>query len=341
MVAPATDLGVPLRSLVAPALLHVELTTRCPLRCPQCYAELQRGRDIDRGRLFDVLEEAARLQVGRIALSGGEPLVFPYLVETVAHISRLGMGSTMATSGVGLSEDRLGELRSAGIGCIWVSLNGSTEAVHSRSRGGFYEAIGALKLLGEAEVACGINWVARKDNAPDFPGMVALAREYGVRHVNVLLSKPDAKDRIDSFLGGKEFWGLARYLRQIRETHDPVVDVDVEYCYSYLRAVAYTNPTAGIRAGCLAGRALMALDVDGDFIPCRHLSYPEKWPSLESYWHGSDILGKLRVTEVNVEEPCHSCPCLPACRTCRKACLSLQKRFYAGQGSCPVGAYAQ
>lgn len=37
------------------------------------------------------------------------------------------------------------------------------------------------------------------------------------------------------------------------------------------------NKNIGISKGCAAGRAGVALDVDGNWIPCRHLLKPESY----------------------------------------------------------------
>lgn len=109
-----STIEAPLRLFGAPTLIHIELTTRCPLRCPQCYAHQEEGMDFDKTLLFRFLEEAATLKVIHIALSGGEPLLYPHLTETIAYIRNLGMRSTMATSGLGLTPRNLRELMQAG-----------------------------------------------------------------------------------------------------------------------------------------------------------------------------------------------------------------------------------
>ncbi len=351
-------LKAPVRLFSAPALMHVELTTRCPLRCPQCYtAELAdtsagtgtgirtgvapQHRDIDRKVLMKLIAEAAQMKVAYIALSGGEPLLYPFLTETVKYINECGMASTMATSGFGLTAETLGKLFDAGIGIIWISLNGSTEAIHNYSRDKFDDTVKAMTLLKESGRTFGINWVARKDNAPDFPNVVEMAAQYGARYINILLSKPGKGDDPGSYLDGSEYKCLVEYLKKpdtqnrYSNNSSKELTVSVENCYSYLKAIIGGKPSAGINAGCLAGRAMIAVDVEGRFRPCRHLPFPEEWPGISEYWFGSEMLQKLRATEEHIGEPCRSCRYLSSCRTCRKVCMSFQDGFYAGQKDCP------
>lgn len=321
------------RSLEVPGLIHFELTTRCPLNCPQCYNITPHHKDFDFGLLTNYLQEAARLKVLYVALSGGEPLVYPHLTETILQIRALGMNSTMATSGCGLNAKRLNELGKAGMGWLWISLNGSTEEIHYKSRDKYDDAVRALELLQKTDLLYGINWVARKDNAHDFSNLVDLAKKYGVQAINILRLKPDSHKQVPDLLDGPELAYLAAYLKSYS---NPAPAVYIETCFSVLRTLVHRDRYQGIEAGCAAGRQMMAVDVDGNFRPCRHLSFPEKGLSIANYWSQSDTINKLRSTEENVLDPCKSCGYLLNCRTCRATCANLYGDFNAGEKACLV-----
>ena len=48
------------RAFDAPVLMNLELTNRCPLHCPQCYCELNTGKDLDLEQALYWLDEAAK-----------------------------------------------------------------------------------------------------------------------------------------------------------------------------------------------------------------------------------------------------------------------------------------
>ena len=54
--------------------MNIELTTRCPLRCPQCYCTLTGGKNIDLNTAIYWIKEGASLGVKEVMLSGGETL---------------------------------------------------------------------------------------------------------------------------------------------------------------------------------------------------------------------------------------------------------------------------
>ncbi|NLK52430.1 MAG: radical SAM protein, partial [Syntrophomonadaceae bacterium] len=119
----------PLRAMRTPEIMNIELTTRCPLRCPQCYCDLNQGKDITKEVALKYIKQAARLKIPFINLSGGETLVYPFLIELLAAIRAEGLNSAIAISGWGFDATKLEELKQAGIDEIYVSLNGSTSEV--------------------------------------------------------------------------------------------------------------------------------------------------------------------------------------------------------------------
>ncbi|MFZ7101723.1 MAG: radical SAM protein [Peptococcaceae bacterium] len=328
----------PLRGLAAPEIMNIELTTRCPLRCPQCYCDLNRGRDIKKEAAFKYIEEAARLKIPFINLSGGETLVYPELTELLEFIKARGLNSAIAISGWGFDAAKLRELKEAGVDEIYVSLNGSTEEINAKSRDGYQEALQALELLqADQETKYYLNWVARNDNVEDFPDLVNLAAARGVKGIVILEAKPDADYVLQAALSTENFLKLAKYLK----AHDQQkIAIEVEPCFSPLRAYLNNyylfNRNIGVNKGCGAGRNSMAVDVAGNLIPCRHLLYPEKCDSIEDYWWNSKILHELRSFEDHQEEPCKSCSLNKNCISCRAVADKVEKNLFSGNHYCPV-----
>lgn len=317
----------------APELLHIELTSRCPLRCSQCYCDLTNGKDFNRERLFIILQNAAEMKISSIALSGGEPLLYPHLIEAIEFIHKSGIYCTMATSGYGLTKEMVKALEKAGIDQIWISINGSNATIHNQSRDCFHESLEALVLLKSSSIKYGINWVARKDNVKDFQNVVVLAKAHGCQCINVLLLKPDSQMALNELLVGESFFEFADYLKSYKDEKLPIY---VENCYAYLKA--YLNKDRFIRSlfGCDAGRKMMAVSVEGEFMPCRHLFNAEKMDSMKDYWEKSDFLKSLRETDKKIQEPCKDCNNAKYCRSCRATAIKVYNDLYSGGKNCPI-----
>ncbi|MCF8011131.1 MAG: radical SAM protein [Clostridiales bacterium] len=338
LITRCRQVEAPLRSLKVPESMNIELTDRCPLRCPQCYCHLNEGKDIKKETALKYIEEAARLQIPYINMCGGETMVYPYLTDLIEFISSKGLHSAIAISGWGFNQDKLKELKRAGIDEIFVSLNGSTEEVNSLSRDGYHKAINTLQVLqADQEVNYYINWVARNDNVADFPRLVNLAQNYGVKRVYILTCKPDASNVIQESLSKDNFLFLADFIKNFDSQE---ISLMVESCYSPLRAYIYNyyffNRNTGENMGCGAGRKGITVDLDGNFIPCNHLVHPEKFDSIDEYWWNSKILDNLRRYEEHKEEPCRSCHLTNNCRSCRAVGEKVYHNLYSGHKHCHV-----
>jgi hypothetical protein len=68
------------RAFDTPLLMNLELTTRCPFRCPQCYCSLEGGKDLAYDKALYWIREAAKNKMQTVNLSGGETLVYPHLL---------------------------------------------------------------------------------------------------------------------------------------------------------------------------------------------------------------------------------------------------------------------
>ncbi|MTI81344.1 MAG: radical SAM protein [Firmicutes bacterium] len=338
LIVQCGKIQAPLRSMCTPEIMNIELTTRCPLRCPQCYCDLHQGKDIAKEVALKYLEQAVSLKIPFINLSGGETLVYPHLTELLEFINYKGLRSAIAISGWGFYSTKLEELKNAGVDEIYVSLNGSTKEVNAKSRDGYDKAIKALKLLqNDQQVNYYINWVARNDNVSDFPNLVDLAQSFGVKGIVILEQKPDVNYVLQATLSEENFLMLANY---IKEHDQQLINISVEPCFSPLRAYINNyylwNRNVGVNKGCGAGRNAMAVDVDGNLIPCRHLLYPENYDSIDNYWWHSEVLNKLRSFEDFKEEPCQSCYLNKNCISCRAVADKVKKNFFSGNNYCTV-----
>lgn len=321
--------------------MNIELTTKCPLRCPQCYCSLTGGKDIDLDTAVFWLREGGRAGVGEVMLSGGETMCYPHLYEVIDAARRYCGNPNIALSGYNLTQETYERLIAAGTKGIYVSLNGSTESVNRLSRDGYDLAISALALLQKNHFTnTTINWVMHSSNADDFQNVVNLAEQYEVASIVIIGLKPDSHNRLDTMPTKEQMYAV----RDIIHSHKGNTKIYIETCYSPLLALTcdtklFGNFNVGKNKGCCAGRTTFSVSVDGKLSPCRHLDYYETYASLADYWEQSDILRRLR--EMDNEpcaEPCSSCWLMPYCRPCAAIHSKLEHRLFRGNRYCPLGS---
>ncbi|WP_292144356.1 radical SAM protein [Butyrivibrio sp.] len=132
-----------------PWQMNLELTTQCPLRCPQCYVHLNQGTHMSLDTALYWIRDAADAGVEQINLSGGETLCYPFLEELIAEGKSLKLSSAIALSGIYAGKETLEKLIAAGVNDIFISLNVSTEEINAKTRDGYELAIKALETLKE------------------------------------------------------------------------------------------------------------------------------------------------------------------------------------------------
>jgi uncharacterized radical SAM superfamily Fe-S cluster-containing enzyme len=139
----------------------LEVTSRCDLACPVCYASATRdGVDaslqVIESWLDTLMEAGGRVH---IQLSGGEPTVRDDLPAIVALVRSRGFEFVqLNTNGVRLAKDHafVAELARAGLDCVFLQFDGVDDDVYRRLRGAKLMRLKALAIDHCAAVGIGV-----------------------------------------------------------------------------------------------------------------------------------------------------------------------------------------
>lgn len=176
-----------------PRRLHVEVTTRCNLRCRMCVKHAD-GGGIAEGDMapavFDALLPLLP-SVDRLLLNGtGEPLLHPDL-EAFIRSARERMPEAASigfqTNGILLSTERARSVVAAGASRFCLSVDAVTPALYRQVRAGgeidavaaAFAAIGAAKKDAPRPVSVGVEMVLRRDTLDELPAAVRWAAAHG------------------------------------------------------------------------------------------------------------------------------------------------------------------
>ena len=318
--------------------MNIELTTKCVLRCPQCYCSLTGGKDIPIETAAYWIREAASMGVKEIMLSGGETLCYPHIYEVVKIAREHCESVNVALSGAKFDQNAFDKLIEAGVTDIYISLNGSTKEINSFSRDGYELAINALELLQKNKfLNTTINWVMHSSNADDFENILSLAEKYEVKNVVILGLKPDSNHMLASYPTREQMLQLKRTLRAYKGE----VCIQIESCFSPMLALfndtkLFGNFNVSEYKGCCAGRTTFSVNVDGYLSPCRHLDYFESYSTLKEYIDSSETQKKIRSMQEDRDTPCNKCRFEKYCRPCLAINSKLNNKLHFGFKGCPV-----
>jgi PqqA peptide cyclase len=299
--------------ITPPRWLLAELTYACPLQCPYCsnpvdYAKYPNELSTDDWKR--VLTEARKMGAVQLGFSGGEPLTRKDLVELVKYARELGYYSNLITSGYGLTEEKIIQLKEAGLDHIQVSIQASTQELNDHIAGtsSFYhkkEVAHLVKKHGYPMVLC---VVIHRENIHQMPQILEMAEELGADYLE---------------LANTQYYGWAHANRDLLLPTKEQFDQAEQIAQAFKEKVAgkmkiyYVVPDfyEDRPKACMNGWGTTFLTIapDGVALPCHSardlpgLDCPNvNNYSIQEIWHESKAFNFFRGFEW-MKEPCRSC----------------------------------
>ena len=290
------------RTLSAPINLQIEITEACTHCCRHCYNFFRHDdnafRHLGRGDLECLLGEIEKNKVGRIVITGGEPLVESENVIWFAQqLSQFPWLSVSLNSNLILLTEKMGkELYSAGVRNILTSITADTPEKHdwiTQRPGGWQKAVDSIALAKKMGFRVLVNMVLTKWNIDRVYQTGKLAQSLGVDKFGATRAcapTPLAKDFSGNLISVDELKESVSELYRLKEECGYEIDVFEHYPWCILGDVEKYRYLA--RRKCSAGVTSASIGADGQLRPCGHSS--KKYGSvvkdgLASAWsHMSD-----------------------------------------------------
>jgi pyrroloquinoline quinone biosynthesis protein E len=295
-----------------PNWLLAELSYRCPLQCAYCSnpVEISQYQDeIDTLAWKNVLVEARELGCVQVGFSGGEPLVRNDLEELVLTANGLGYYTNLITSGVGLTEKRIRQLKKNGLDSIQISFQSHQSDLNDYIAGNdvYRKKIETAHLIKQYDFPLTFNIVLHRTNIDSIREILDFAFTF----------KPDFIELANTqYSGGFAFQNrdyLLPSLEQVTNAKDvvdayPKGDTGVIY--------VFPDYYQGRPKACMGGWGVnfVVVTPDGAVLPCLSartlpgLQIPNvKDGSLEDIWNTSEMFSIFR-GDSWMKDPCRTCP---------------------------------
>jgi uncharacterized radical SAM superfamily Fe-S cluster-containing enzyme len=138
-----TDCGLCNMHTSHTGVANLDLTNRCNLTCPICFANANAAGYLYEPSFEQVKQMMLNLRAqapvaGRILqFSGGEPTIYPHFLEAVRFAKEVGFSHVqIATNGIKLTNlDFAYKCKEAGLHTLYLQLDGVTDDVYMRTRG--------------------------------------------------------------------------------------------------------------------------------------------------------------------------------------------------------------
>ena len=159
----------------------IEVTDECDLSCPNCYRFSLWGHMPVEEIKSDILKLKHHLNCDCIAIAGGEPLLYPDLLEVVEFITKNDLKSRILTNGHSLTWELAKDLKKAGLTGISFHVDskqgrpdwgGKTEIEMNKLRQHYADFMWEL-----GGVHCGFLTTVYRSTLHDIPDVVAWSRK--------------------------------------------------------------------------------------------------------------------------------------------------------------------
>ncbi|ASY71742.1 pyrroloquinoline quinone biosynthesis protein PqqE [Sinorhizobium fredii USDA 205] len=297
-----------------PMAMLAELTHRCPLACPYCSNPIELTRaeeELSTGEWIGVFEQAAKLGVLHLHLSGGEPAARRDLVELTKAAASFGLYTNLITSGVGLTEARIAGLSDAGLDHVQLSLQGvSREGADRISgyRGGYDRKMAVASWVTAAGIPLTVNAVCHRQNMDQIDDMIDLAIGLKARRIEIATVQFHGwaeRNKAALLPTRPQVERATNTVAEARRKYEGTIEIDyvpADYHSSYPKA-------------CMGGWGRVGLNVtpSGRVLPCHaaetipSLSFENvRDGSLARIWYESDAFNSYR-GDAWMPELCRSC----------------------------------
>ncbi len=272
------------RHLSTTALGIIDVTNRCNLNCPVCFANAEAKGYVYEPSLeqieemLDLLRSERPVKTPAVQFAGGEPLVRDDIHEIIAAADERGFHVQIATNGIEFARNpELAEdLHEAGLNVVYLQFDGLKPEIYEEVRGSRKvlelkkEAIKVLERVGLSTVL--VPTLARGVNDDQIRPMLDFAREYEViRGINVqpisFTGRTPKEERERMRITIPDFVKLVEEQTDGRIPADSFYPVPVAAKIAHLIGRLHGEPKPEFSAHPICGVATYLIEEDGWYRP--------------------------------------------------------------------------
>ncbi len=312
--------------------MEIEFSRACNFRCSYCYVprEGKRQQELSRGEIKDVILQAKELGARKIIILGGEPTIYPHLVEMIGFLGREGLEIEMFTNGSGIDRELAAVLAEEKVRVV-LKMNSRDAVVQDRLAGVqgasaiIDRALATLKEAGypSKEQFLAIGTVICQQNIKELPAMWQWLRSEGIEpYFEVLTPQAHALENA---------W-LAVDACALKELFTRLAAIDQE---EFGRQWEPQPPLVGNK--CMRHQVSCVVTATGDVMPCVGVTIPLeniRNIRLAEILKNSEVVNNLKNYRQMIKGECRSCDKAEECYGCRGAAYQLTGDYLASDPTC-------
>lgn len=313
--------------------MEIEFSRKCNLKCLYCYQSnggYQDNDDLTKEDFFDVIVQAKDLGAKTIIVLGGEPMLYPHILEMIKFIREQGLHVKLFTNGVNINKVTAKILFDYDTSVIlkMSAFDENTQDMLSGKNGSYKQIQDAYKNLLDAGYPgknnrLGVSTVICQQNMNELADIWQCLRNKNITpYFEMITPQGRAKDN-DS---------LAIDAQKTKELFYRIQKIDRE---KYQNDWNPQPPLVG--AECLRHLYSCVLTANGDIQPCVGVTISVgnvKEKKLKDIINDSEVIEELRNYRENIKGPCRECDKLDSCYGCRGTAYQLTGDYLGSDPSC-------
>ncbi len=312
--------------------MEIEFNSVCNFHCIYCYASENGNRrnELTKDQFKDVITQAKNLGARKIIILGGEPMLYPSIMEMIEFIRSLGMEIELFTNGTGITADMARTLHDYKVRVV-LKMNSFDEKMQDMLSGrtGAYaqihHAFANLKQAGYPSVDrfMGVSTIICQQNIEELPRMWEWLRDQNIAPYFEMITPQG---------GAKENLALDINTKQAEAFFHKIAEIDSR------KYGNHWDPRPPLVGGvCLRHQFSCAVSSEGNVQPCVGVTIPignVRDNKLKDILGNSEVVQDLKRYRHMIKGPCASCKDLDECYGCRGAAYQLTGDYLASDPLC-------
>ncbi len=312
--------------------MEIEFSRICNFHCSYCYVPDSNKctNELSREEIKDIILQAKELGARKIIILGGEPSIYPHLVEMLRFLGKEGLEIEMVTNGSG-GDKALAAVRAEEKVRVVLKVNSRDEAIQDQlagKKGAFRIINRALATLQEAGYPAvdrflAISTVICRQNIEELPAMWQWLREEKIEpYFEVITPQANAL---------KNIW-LSVDSNELKELFTRLSAMDRE---QFDRHWEPQPPLAGNK--CMRHQVSCVVTATGDVTPCVGVTIALdniRNNRLAHILKNSEVINNLKNYRQMIKGACRTCEKAEECYGCRGAAYQLTGDYLASDPTC-------
>lgn len=310
--------------------MEVEFSQLCNFRCPYCYLAERPRNELSTDEIRDLILQGRELGVRKVIILGGEPMIYPRILEKIHFIRSHGMQAEIFTNGSNMTPENAAELAMLDVKVV-LKMNSQDPQTQNRLCG----MDDAHRIISEA--------YTNLKAAGYGPGGKPLAVSSVISSVNIH-ELPDLwrrlrDDQIDPYFEMITPQGTA--------TENDWLGVEPERVHALFEQIAamdqkeygrsWTPQPPLVGDVCLRHQFSCYVNAFGDVMPCVGVTLKIgsiRENRLADILRDSEVIANLKDYPNTIKGPCSACHQRETCYGCRGAAYQLTGDYLASDPLC-------